>query len=367
MRFLSLLLALLMTAPSGALRLTATIGESELLSDGALAALSALADSTELRLSAEGFDLSKNGELLLCARADDKSGVIACDDAAASFDIPVAGEADVWTTMEELGALLSPWEKRREESINLQEAGNAREVSTYALTGEEWANVWPQVTEILCRMTPSAQILAKAQINGKGTFKRYFAKDGTVVGGYFYAAEMTINDVKREVRVEFGRQTGKGVYVAFRCPNKKNTSNIRLVLHAQEHAGGWTLNGDLRVTGSESAHYTIEGRTDGKLKLGWTAPFLGKATAYALILRNGESESELTLQRGTRILLTGVAYREKTELPKLELTANGDIYAVAKALSEHITSMLISDQPENGMQLIHYLAIDQMLNAQGVE
>ena len=54
MRFLSLLLALLMTAPSGALRLTATIGESELLSDGALAALSALADSTELRLSAEG-------------------------------------------------------------------------------------------------------------------------------------------------------------------------------------------------------------------------------------------------------------------------------------------------------------------------
>ena len=110
MRFLSLLLALLMTAPSGALRLTATIGESELLSDGALAALSALADSTELRLSAEGFDLSKNGELLLCARADDKSGVIACGDAAASFDIPMAGEADVWTTMEELGALLSPWE-----------------------------------------------------------------------------------------------------------------------------------------------------------------------------------------------------------------------------------------------------------------
>ena len=88
MRFLSLLLALLMTVPSGAVRLTATIGESELLSDGALSALSALADSVELRLSTEGFDLSKNGELLLCARTDDSNGVIACGDAAASFDVP---------------------------------------------------------------------------------------------------------------------------------------------------------------------------------------------------------------------------------------------------------------------------------------
>ena len=367
MRFLSLLLALLMTVPSGAVRLTATIGESELLSDGALSALSALADSVELRLSTEGFDLSKNGELLLCARTDDSNGVIACGDAAASFDVPAAGEVDAWTAMEELGALLSPWEKRREESINLQEAGNAREVSTYALTGEEWANVWPQVTEILCRVTPSAKMLATAQINGKGTFKRYFAKDGTVVGGYFYAAEMTVNDVKREVRVEFGYQSGKGLYAAFRCPNVKNTSNIRMSLHAQKHAGGWKLNGDLRVTGSESEHYTVEGYTDGKLKLGWTEPFLGKATAYSLTLRSNENKSEFTLQRGTRVLLTGEVYKEKTELPEVELTANTDENAVAQALSEHIVSMLISEQPENGMQLIHYLAIDQMLNAQGVK
>ena len=367
MRFLSLLLVLLMAAPSGALRLTATIGDSELLSDGALSALSALSDGVGLTLSADGFDLDKNGELLLRARADDESGVIACGDTAALFDVPAAGETDVWTAMEELGALLSQWEKRREENVDLQEAGSARETCTYVLTGEEWANVWPQVTEILCRVTPSARTLSEAQISGKGTFKRYFAKDGTAVGGYFYAAEMTVNDVKREVRLEFGRQAGKGLYIAFRCPNARNTSNVRLVLHAQEHTGGWTLNGDLRVTGSESTHYTAEGRTDGKLKLGWTAPFLGKATAYTLTLKTEEGESEFSLQRGTKTLLTGKAYREKADLPEIELTANADESAVAKALSERIISLLISEQPENGMQLIHYLAIDQLLNAQGVE
>ena len=367
MRFLSLLLVLLMAAPSSALRLTATIGDSELLSDGALSALSVLSDGAGLTLSADGFDLDKNGELLLRARADDEGGVVACGDAAAPFDIPAAGETDVWTAMEELGVLLSPWEKRREENVDLQEAGSARETCTYALTGEEWESVWPQVTEILCRVTPSARMLSTAQISGKGTFKRYFAKDGTAVGGYFYTAEMTVNDVKREVRLEFGRQAGKGLYVAFRCPNAKNTSNVRLVLHAQEHTGGWTLNGDLRVTGSESAHYTAEGRTDGKLKLGWTAPFLGKATAYTLTLKNEESRSEFSLQRGTKILLTGKVCMEKADLPEIELTANTDEYAAAKALSERIISLLISEQPENGMQLIHYLAIDQLLNAQGVE
>ena len=367
MRFLSLLLALLMAAPSGALRLTATIGDSELLSDGALSALAVISDGVGLTLSAEGFDLDKNGESLLRARADDEGGVVACGEATAPFDVPTPGETDVWTAMEELGVLLSQWEKRREESVNLQEAGNARETCTYVLTGEEWANVWPQVSEILCRVTPSAKMLSTAQISGKGTFKRYFAKDGTAVGGYFYAAEMIVNDVKREVRLEFGRQAGKGLYVAFRCPNAKNTSNVRLVLHVQEHTGGWTLNGDLRVTGSESAHYTAEGRTDGKLKLGWTAPFLGKATAYTLTLKNEENESEFILQRGTRTLLTGKVYWEKADLPELELAANADEYAVTKALSERIISMLISEQPENGMQLIHYLAIDQLLNAQGVE
>jgi len=366
MKILAILLSLILSLPSGGITLTLTAENSDIFSAGALEALNALLAESSLTVSASGYDLNVAEEPLLRARMDGTDGVIACGEAAAPLTAELSAAGSVWEAAEALGALLADWEKETGQSVDLQEAGTARRLLTYALTGEEWAAVWPQVMEILCAVTPEAQALAELEITGKGTFKRYFDRDGQEMGAYFYAASAKLNGVTRELRLEYGAAPQKGLYIAFRCPAARGSSNIRLSLHAKNREGAYTVKGELRRTESGLTEvWSAEGRTDGALHLSVSRTADGKTVSRGLTLTRTEEGASYALENGRQTWLAGRAAWQAAELPDAELPAPiGEIARVGETLAERLLALLRAQAPDTWQQLVHYLATNALIDLQ---
>ena len=206
------------------IRLTAE--KSEVLSDGALRALTTwLADAylnVQLQQDAQVIALHHGDRLLLSAAANPQAAAIASGETTAKVP-PMTADiaqipAQVTAAAENLGRLLMDYEKSAKATAELGGAVKVKTQLSYALTAEEWAAVWPQVCDIL------GESLRGISIESKGTLRRYFDQDGKEIGAYFYAEKVRIaeNDV-REVRLEYGL-SGSGLYLAFRCPNKNETA-----------------------------------------------------------------------------------------------------------------------------------------------
>ncbi|MBQ7455499.1 MAG: hypothetical protein IJS53_03550 [Clostridia bacterium] len=366
MQLLCLFLSVLLALPAPALRLTAAATGSDTLPAGALSALEAVLDQTALTLTADAFRLDHAGEALLSARLGE---ALCCNDAACALDGVSIGSADLAQTAQALGELLAPWEAQSEQAVDLQEAGSARTVFTYALTGEEWAELLPQAAALLGECLPGAEAIAGAEIVGKGTFKRYFDKDGREIGAYFYAAEVHLNGEAREVRLEYAMAPGKGFFVAFRCPNAKGTSDFRVSLHGKDRGGAYTLSGEIRrAAGADSDVVTLDGKTDGKLTINYSRKRGGATAAYALTLTLREGGADFTYALNRRAVLRGTLAWEAAEAPDLSLPApNADLEGVASALALRLYACMRAASPGHWQELAHALAAQTLIDAQAEE
>lgn len=270
---LALILLLCVQGALGeAWQLTLQAQESDLMSAGALRALNAILADASLQVSLEddhaAAALISGNDTLLQVQTHRNNMVVQSGASAVTLPLEYIATEHLPAAMrkaaQDMGALLAAWEKESASTVDLQEAGKPKRQTAYVLTEEEWAGVWPQVCDILLPVLAdtirdsdaflkAGAMLRNAVITGKGTFRRYFAADGTEMGAYFYAAAMRIgeNDV-REVRLEYGQTPGKGFYLAFRCPNKKETRNVRMTVRCKESVRNerttYTLTADVRRT-----------------------------------------------------------------------------------------------------------------------
>ena len=362
MKIISLLLSL-MLALGAPLQLTLTARESAAMSPGAVEALNALLGDAALTLSAEEYALTYAGEPRLLARAGEG---IACGEAAAPLEIQAGGHGDVFRAARELGELLAPWEEQTAQNVDLQEAGMARTVYVYALTGEEWAQVMPGVMAILTACAPEAAALENAEIVGKGTFKRYFDKDMNELGAYFYAQEAHLDQEAREVRLEYARAAGKGFFIALRCPNARQTRNVRIALHGKEREGAWARSGDVRIVmGKESEIFGVSGRTGGTLTLTLSRKGGEDSGEYALALARSDAGAEYAFTRNKHLVLKGEACWQAAEAPEFTLPAiNTDMDGVAAALAGRLICALREAAPDTWQQLLHAVSTQTLIDAQ---
>lgn len=369
MRYLALLLSLILSLDLGCARLTFTAEKSDVLSAEALTALSTLLDETELTASPAGYDVTAGGELLLWARLNGGEGAVVCGDAA----LPLAGETaqtgGMRDAQRELGELLKKWEESSAKTADLKEAGTARRQLVYTLSAAEWTRIWPRVTETLRAYVPAAAELEKIELLSKGIFKRYFDKEGQEIGAYFYAEKARMGEETRELRLEYGWQPDKGLYLVFRCPDPKGKNNLRIALHAKYNGTGWTLNGEMRhLMDADADVYTLSGKTNGKITLGLSRKRDGRAVPYEIVLQPGEKSAAYTYFRSKRLVLSGAVRWQKAELPERTLPEAMDTEeAFSAALAARLLPLMTSASPEGWQQLLHYLATDALIRAQGEE
>ena len=238
MRVLALLLSLFLSLPAGGLRLTLTAEKSDLLSAGALSGLQSFLSGMALTFAADGAEVTYGDELLLAARP----GFLFTDDLSAPQPVEAVPDLDA------LWEVLEPWKTEKEETADLQEAGKVRSQAVYILTAEDWAALgFP------------------GKIAEKATFKRYFDGNGQPMGAYFYTASLQTEEQAREVRLEYGYQPDRGLYLAFRCPDSRGDDDTRLTLRARNSGGQWTINSEMRlVRNGETGTLTVSGRTGGR-------------------------------------------------------------------------------------------------------
>ena len=336
MRVLALLLSLFLSLPTGGVRLTLTAEKSDLLPAGALSGMQSVLSGLALTLSAAGCDVTYGDELLLAARP----GALFTADTAASLPMETPPDLDA------LWEILEPWRTEVGETADLQEAGKARSQAVYVLSAEDW------------------QALGMAgTIAEKATFKRYFDANGQILGGYFYTAALRLGDETREVRLQYGYQPEKGLYLAFRCPDEGQKNNLRISLHGRRTADGWTLEGELRrVTGGQTTVYAIKGKTEGKLTLTSSEKVNGRTVKHTLSLNMGAGTAEYRLTKGENLQLAGRAAWEAAELPRRDIPENtGEI---ADSLAARLMAILRDAAPENWQQVLHALAAEALIDAQ---
>ena len=352
MRILAILLSLILSLPGVALRFGADVHSSQTFSEEALDGMNALLAGAELVLSPAGYDLSMGDQLLLWAR----NGMLAAGDAHA----PLEAETLEGTALERaraLGALLAEWEIEKQDTIDLQEAGSARKYLRYVLGEDGWSRMWPQMAEIL-----GLPELAGAAITGKGTLRRYFDRDGQEFGAYFYAEKLHLNGVTREVRLEYGFQPEKGLYLAFRCPDTRGQDNTRISLRAKRSGTGWTVTGELR---ENSGTYTIKGKTDGKLTLQASRKVNGKTAADSLALQITEGSAAYEYISNKITVLTGTLYWTPAVLPERDVpAASGTLEDVAAAVARPLLSILRQAAPDSWQQVLHDLSPAAWIDAQ---
>ncbi len=377
-----LLLCLLGTAALGeGVDIAFSAEKSDVMPSSALEALGVLLEGLTLTVLPDadgaGLMLRRGGEELLSAEVTAAGGFLRSGDTAA----PLAGEAQ-WSgaSMAEinakLGAVLSDWEKTEEKEITLENVGTSRRQLVYALDGEAWEGVWPQVMEVLTDAAPQLEVLRPLRIQGKGTLKRYFDKNGTEIGGYFYAAQAApeAQDV-REVRLEWGYAPGSGVYAAFRCPNAAGTRNIRLSLRVRitEKNGAQTykMTADVRViNGADSDVVTLEGRHEGeggtgRLKAQLNRRREGKTVKHALTLSWQQMLVEYAYDRGGKTLLAGTAAVTAAQGAIIPCAlAEDSAEDVALALAKKLLGILSEEAPESMQALLHYLSTDGYLTGE---
>ena len=335
-RVLALLLSLFLTLPAGGLRLTLTAERSDALSAGALSALQSLLSRTALTVSADGADVTCGDELLLAARPG----------ALFTGDIASPQPAETVPDLDALWETLAPWRTEKAETADLQEAGKARSQAVYVLNAEEWK-----------------MLGLPGEIAEKATFRRYFDGNGQPMGMYFYTASLRAEGQTREVRLEYGYQPDKGLYLAFRCPDEGQRNNLRISLHGRNSASGWWLEGEARqVSAGETTLYAVKGNTAGKLTLTGSERVNGRTVKHTLTLNAGQGEAAYQLARGDVLTLAGRADWEAAELADRTIPENtGDI---TEALAARLAAILRDAAPDSWQQLVHYLATDALINAQ---
>jgi len=352
-----------------------TIEKSDVLSGGALRALNGWLEEASLFLQStqEGQEaalLWRNEPLVRAAHTAEGAAVGAGD-----LAYPVDSLHDDWQRLpaqaleaaQKLGALLSEYEKEASATAELGGAVKAKKQLSYALSAEQWAEKWPQVCEIL------GDRLRGCTIESKGTLRRYFDAAGNEVGAYFYAEKVRIaeNDV-REVRLEYGYQSGKGLYLAFRCPNARETRNVRISLTAKRTERtdrvNYAVSCDVRrwhddrqdtavleislketeeaLTGKASCSYTQK-RGDNKVKYAFTAsPSWTDAGGTVGFTYDLSGENYLT---GT-IYLSPAAEKQEEKLP-----VNASEKEVVQALALALLESLQDIPDEDRLQFLYYL------------
>jgi len=371
-----LLLCLLLCSSAAAqgmdIRLTTEM--SEVLSDGALRALTTwLADAylnVQMQQDAQEIALYHGDRLLLSAAANAQGAAVTAGEITAKAQpvdadiaqIPVRATA----AAERLGQLLMDYERSAKATAELGGAVKAKTQLSYALTAEEWAAVWPQVCNIL------GESLRGISLESKGTLRRYFDQDGKEVGAYFYAEKVRIaqNDV-REVRLEYGISPN-GLYLAFRCPNKNETRNVRISITAKRTERSdrisYSLTGDVRVKNEdvqdtvtvEASLKDVQGTVSGKVTANLSVRRGGKTRKYAL-----EIKPEITSAAGSaayavdaggqRVLEGKILLEEAKEKPVSLPEINGDETLVSVQLTRSIYDTLLDLPDSERLELMYYL------------
>lgn len=362
-RFLALMLALMAALPAQALTIHINAQESALLPPQALAVLQTLLDKTALCCTPSGFCLQYDGEALLYAGMNGADGYIAAGGTVSRVALPAVSFATPQQTAQALGALLQPWETEQTREIDLQEAGVCRRQLVYTLSGEDWRAVWDDVLPLLLALTPAAEALRTLEIEGKGTFKRYFDRGGNETGAYFYAEQCRLNGDTREVRLEYAFQPEKGFYIAFRCPSPGQTRNLRVALHGKYASGAYRVSGDIRQTGETGGGVlTLNGSAE-KLTADLSRRTEAGTAKYRLSLeRLGAQSLSFAYSRERQLVLSGsILWDETAAAPPAPPSANGDTAAVAAAFSRRLAQIL-RGMDQNGVQaLLHCVGSAQLL------
>lgn len=354
--------------------------ESDVWPQAALNALGVLLSGMELNVSADDtgayFALDRKGEMLLRGEVLESGGAVWTQGACTATEGENRlGDMSVCTLFASLGDVLKDWEKSEEKKIELERVGTIRSQLVYVLAGEEWAQMWPQVMEKLTAFAPQLQALENLTVGEKGTLKRYFLKDGTEIGGYFYAAEVTLNGEKREARLEWGYIPDKGLYIAFRCPNARDTRNVRIAVRGWETEKNGVrtrrYTADVRIVrDGDSAVYTLEGKFDkgawnGEGTLNATVKTDGKTRKYALNLETLADAGALDVmykQDGLTYLRGDMHISPAKKVSASAPETSGDMQHVVQSLALRVLSILQAEAPEGMQVLLHYLSGNNYLD-----
>ena len=376
-RIVALLMLLLMTgsAMAAGLDVQLTADSSDILSDGALRALNVWLKDARLSLeageNAQRVTLYQAGDKLLEAVSDGAASMLSSGEWTASIDTDtVILEELPETALRLAGALgeaLKSYEKSAAATAELGSVVKAKTQLSYALSAEEWAAVWPQVCEIL---GPQLESIA---LESKGTFRRYFAADGSEVGAYFYAEKVRIaQDDVREVRLEYGYQAEKGLYLSFRCPNKSETRNVRISLSAKrtERTGytSYTVSGEVRrrcdgdqdTVAIEASLKHQEEALSGKATVNYTKKRDDTTEKFALTVKpmltmaGGTATFEVTV--GDLTALAGEISLTNAESAEISLpTVNAELSQVHSVAALKMLKYMQRTEESDRMELIYYL------------
>ncbi|MBR5231013.1 MAG: hypothetical protein IKW00_02050 [Clostridia bacterium] len=376
-KWLSLALVLMLaigSASAAGYDLCLQAEKSDILSEGALRGLSQWLDKARLTLWTEENPQAAvyYGDTLLLAAdeqllTDGKTAVAGEQKTCDIGSLP----AKMTEQMRSLAALAAKYEKSAQATAELGNIVKAKKQLSYALTADQWAEIWPKVAEVL------GEWVSDLKIESKGTLRRYFASDGSEIGGYFYAEKVRIaeNDV-RQVRLEYGYDAEKGLYLAFRCPNARETRNIRITMTVKisDRDGKKTrsISADVRrwqdgdqdvillegsvkeqkgaVTGKTTLDYTR--KRDGKsLKQSLTASHDLKKTADGLT-----GEVSFDWKYGGRRALSGKVTAGRSERTKISMpAAGGDESSLQRGLTQRLLRTLQNISDEDRLELIYYL------------
>ena len=241
---------------------------------------------------------------------------------------------------------------------------------SYALSAEAWQAIWPEVCAVL------GEELAAYTIESKGTFRRYFASDGSEIGAYFYAEKVRFAaDDVRTVRLEYGCSAEKGLYLAFRCPNAAETRNLRITVtimrSVREGKVTHTISCDVRRK-ADSAQDTVlvegsvkeeKGRLSGKTTLNYTRKRGSESVKHTLALKADLAASpvegivEFGYDRAGKTVLDGemmLGVLPETEMMQMP-AVNASQKQLTPALSLSLLETLENIRQEDVFELLYYL------------
>ncbi len=379
-RIIALLLALCCWqggALADGVQLRFTMEESEVLSEGALRALGQWLEQAYLVLdTAQDKQLSAlyyDDAPLIVAAADAQSAVLTAE----GLTVPVERTdfslqeiiSQALDKAQMLGQALSVYEKSAKATAELGGVVKAKTQLSYALSKEQWAEIWPQVCDIL------GERFAAYTMESKGTLRRYFDAEGSEIGAYFYAEKVRVgeNDV-REVRLEYGYQQAKGLYLSFRCPNKNETRNTRILLTAKRTERtdriSYAVNGDIRLKHAagqdtlliESTLKEQEGVFSGKATLNYTQKRGEQSVKHALTIKPEVALGSLlgvikiAYDRAGQNVATGTLALSAAQAGEISIPAvNASQEQLTEALARRLVYSLLDIAPEDRLELMYYL------------
>jgi len=404
-RLTALLLALLLCMPSAwgaGVEISLNAEKSDVLSEGALRALNAVLADVKLIFVQEDdaacVALMEGENPLLQVHSDGEASFLSANGFTAQQPTGVKWDrmpSLLTDAIQRLCELTSAWEKWGASSADLKSAGKPKTQATYAVAGEDWAALWPDVCGILLPALQTClpkDTYAQAEtylrgmtIRGKGTLRRYFAADGTEMGAYFYAAQAGDPTDLREIRLEYGQTPDKGFYLAFRCPNPKGTRNARITVQGKTTVSQarttYTLSADIRITHDGDADTCLmestlrqeNGQLTGKAELNMTHKRAGVTKKYGLIIKPQLllTEEEYVGTAAVTAAINGKTWLDGKatisayagEMPSLPQAA-GEMQKIYETLPYTVFQLLRRGENEDMQQLLHYLSKENYLNGE---